>query len=517
MTVTLKSNKYKHIVDNFARHFRTYKTVFTSKNGRITARKVFDKDYVVHNVLLRETLFPIVVSKNFAAALKESDIPLSEVDIVYNTDPKKYLVDISTKQGFVLRDYQVRYVETMTKNIKDNHTFLVDLQTGKGKSAIACYSIAKLKYRTCVLVKGQYIDKWEEDLLKYFDVTKDDILIVRGSDTLKNLMSMDKAPKFVIFSTRTMQAYINEYESLQIRKHFTYSLEPSELLASLNITTVLIDETHKEFHSIYKTVLSLDPTLLIGLSATLLHNDSSMNKLYELLYPMESRLTYLELDKYAVVKAISYRMGIDKHFVYTLGAHGYNQGEFELSIIKNHKLLRLFIDMIIHMFEEEHVKMEKEHHVRKKSMLFFGSVHMCTIITHVFKSLYKDRRVERYVSDDAYDDMILGDIIVTTPGSSGEAIDIPGLGTVLSAYATNSMQKNIQMLGRLREDPDITVKYIYFYCLDIPQHITYHHNRHQLYKYRVDRFLLGSFNFGGSIKYPVAIPNNLLKIKRKTR
>lgn len=513
--VRVIDGKYKNIVDKFNLTFRTYKKVCKKIRGRFIFKKEIDRDYVVKNDILREYFYTITSLQAFVQHLRHNNVVLSDLDIKYKTKPHRFKVDIPTSNNFILRDYQVKYINTMSKNIKKNPTFLVDLQTGKGKTLIACHTISKIGYRTVVLVKGQFVDKWRKDLKNYFDITDDDIFVVRGRDSLKELMEMDvdDIPKFVIFSSRTIQLYIESFETLQIQNHFSYKFFPNELLEKLNISIMLIDETHKEFHLLYKSVLALDPTLLIGLSATLLHKDKKMNMLYELLYPENCRLSYLELDKYAYVKALAYRMNINKNFKYMLPSHGYSQTEFELSIIRNFEMLRFFINMFIEGYKEYYLPKDKE---GKKCMIFLGSIQMCTIFSEVFKQVFPDKIVKRYVGEDDYDDMLNGDIIITTPGSSGEAIDIPGLLTVLSAVATDSVQKNIQMLGRLREDKDgDRVDFIYYYDTEIPQHKKYHENRRSLFEKRVVKQEFGLYQFYYTKLNKFKIKPELLRIKKK--
>jgi len=507
--------KYKSTIDKFNNTFKTFKSVCKKLRGRYVFRRELDREYVVKNDILREYFYTITSLEGFAQFLKNNRVPIEDLDIKYKTKPHRFKVDIPTSSKFILRDYQIKYINTMSKNIKKNPTFLVDLQTGKGKTLIACHTISKIGYRTVVLVKGQFVDKWKNDLKGYFDITDNDIFIVRGGDSLKELMEMDidDIPKFVIFSTRTIQLYIEAFETLQVQSHFTYKYFPNELLEKLNISIMLIDETHKEFHLLYKSVLALDPTLLIGLSATLIHKDKKMNMLYELLYPEECRLSYLELDKYAYVTAIAYRMNIHKKFRYMLPSHGYSQTEFELSIIRNFEMLRYFVNMFIEGYKQYYLPKDKE---GKKCMIFLGSIQMCTIFTEVFKQVFPDKVVKRYVGEDDYDEMLTGDIIITTPGSSGEAIDIPGLLTVLSAVATDSVQKNIQMLGRLRKDKDgDRVDFVYYFDVEIPQHKKYHENRKQLFEKRVIKQTFSLYQFYYTKLNKFKIKPELLRIKKK--
>jgi len=480
--ITLLTQKLLPVIESFNKQYQTYRKDFI--RNRVVVVK--DKIYLVTNEIFKEYYYPITALRNFAIELRQHGFNSSDVNTIYKDKPKRFRVDFEFIFKYDLRDYQKKYVRTMTASLKKNHTFLVDLQTGKGKGVIACKTIADIGYRTAFLILPKYIEKWTKELHAYFKLKKSDIFIVRGGDTLMELMNMsqDELPKFIIFSNRTMYFYIKEYETLQFKEHFKFPVMPNDLLDHLNVSILVIDEAHQEFHSGYKTTIALDPTLLIGLSATLQHKDKKINRLYELLYPKETRLSFLALDKYQHVYAVRYNLPLNRQFKYMQGGYGYSQTRFEQSILKQKHIKKLFKKMFLQYVEEHYVKRRQK---GDKCILFFGSIDMCNMMVNVLNHQYKKLKIRRYVTGDSYDQMMKGDIIVSTPGSSGTALDIPGLITVLSGIATNSTQLNLQMLGRLRKLENREVRFVYFYCAQIDQHVRYHRDRVQLFSDRVEK------------------------------
>ena len=116
---------------------------------------------------------------------------------------------------------------------------------------------------------------------------------------------------------------------------------------------------------------------------------------------------------------------------------------------------------------------------------------MCTIITNYLKNKYKEFKVNRYVENDPYSNLMDGDIVVSTLGSSGTAIDKPNLTNVALTTAIDSLQSNVQSLGRLRElDGGATkVEFHYFVCDDVQKHLDYHYRKVKLLDQRAKTFM----------------------------
>ena len=101
------------------------------------------------------------------------------------------------------------------------------------------------------------------------------------------------------------------------------------------------------------------------------------------------------------------------------------------------------------------------------------------------KSFYPDFKIRRYCEEDSYEDMLGGDIIVSTVLSAGTGLDIPHLRVCIQTVCISSQVSNIQSLGRLRKLSDRDVKFCYLYANNIGKHKDYHMKRVELFKPRV--------------------------------
>lgn len=64
-------------------------------------------------------------------------------------------------------------------------------------------------------------------------------------------------------------------------------------------------------------------------------------------------------------------------------------------------------------------------------------------------------------------------------------MDIPGLRIAGMTTALSSMQANLQAFGRLRklkDWPDVTPRFYYFTCEDIPKHVEYANKKKEVFK-----------------------------------
>jgi hypothetical protein len=121
-------------------------------------------------------------------------------------------------------------------------------------------------------------------------------------------------------------------------------------------------------------------------------------------------------------------------------------------------------------------------------IVYCATVDLCTKVTEALTFRCPQLLVQRYTSDDDYEEMIKADLIVSTIKSLGTAIDVPGLRIILMTDAINSSQANIQAIGRLRrlkDFPDVTPEFLYLVNLDIPKHVEYHQNKIETFKSRV--------------------------------
>ena len=353
----------------------------------------------------------------------------------------------------------------------------------------ALYSIGQIKKRLGIVVLSQYTEKWVSDVLAIHEATTQDVILIEGSAAIRAIVQMakdDKLPQnYIIFSNRTLQIFIKEYEKNPELCNDTYGCTPIELFSLLGIGIMLVDEFHQHFHSVFKILIYSNVWYQIGLSATLLSTDPVVQRMYKIVYPEGTVYEGGELDRYADVYPVGFNIDQNsfkyiktKHY----GSNNYSHTAFENSISKRSDLLGSYAKLIKSVAEIFYTEPYKE---KDKLLIFVATVDLATTLTSVFEKLYPDKKVKRYCEKDPYEHVIEGEIIVSTPISAGTALDIPNLRVVIQTVNISSPTSNVQNLGRLRKLNDRDVKFVYLYCNQISKHRQYHRERMELFANRV--------------------------------
>jgi len=479
--INAESKQEAAAVNRAIKELINYKTIFT-RNG---VNVVPDKEWYAHNKFDNFYIIPSFAVSSIGYELIRSGIPTS----VIRTEPfpsykprKVKLTSIDKRQP---RDYQKKYISHITdKNTEANH--LVTLQTGKGKTLLALKIVDKLRYRTIVVVLAKYLDKWREDISGSFQLDDGDILTVRGSKELQSLFDTpEKAlPPFILIGTRTLSNYYKEYEN-NPSSLFKYSIKPQDMSRKLRLGTLLLDEIHSEFYICYMSMLYFNVPKVIGLSATFYSNDKQIERIMNQTFPLNKRLDFLKYDKYANVYAVRYSLFIHPKFKYKITTRqGYSHNGFENVVLNNVMLRNTYANMILHYVEEGYIKRR----VTKdgdKLLIFCSTVDMCDFITNKLREAYPKLFTNKYTQEDSYSDLLNADITVSTILSSGTAVDIPNLFTVINTISVKSIIQNLQSLGRLRKRDGKELRYYYFYNSNIPKQIEYHKERVKIFKYKV--------------------------------
>lgn len=394
---------------------------------------------------------------------------------------KNNKVRIPLYKEFTPREGQRFYIDNIVKT-EDVYNMLIDLQPGYGKTLIGYFSSVELGNRVAILVKPAYLKKWVEDIKKYSPLEDTDYYIIKGGNSLTKLFDMKKQDrdkiKMYVISTRTISLYFDNYYS----NDFKYKITPYQFMEYCGINNVLNDESHKEFETVFKILLWMDPERIIGLSATMDSDKRNMNYFYNLLWPRKNRLVSLfGIRKFANMLFYFFSLN-DGIFIPHKGFMGYNHIKYEQNILRNTKLLQDYIKMILFISEKYYNSRRTD---GRKLLILFSTIDMCTMMTNAFTKEYPNLSVKRYVEKDSYEEMLTGDIVISTNGSTGTAIDIPGLITAIQTVPISDKQLNIQALGRLRERPGEEVLYISLYCENLKAHKDNKEKRFHILKDRV--------------------------------
>lgn len=337
--------------------------------------------------------------------------------------------------------------------------------------------ISDRKERFGIIILPMYIDKWVMDVLSNTNIQSKDLMVVKGLDSIKALKyEHNQNAKCYIFSSRTLRMMIKNYEESREEFINDFDMRPIDLIPMLKIGSIIIDETHQHFNSIFKILLHTNVKYHLGLSATLFSDNYIVRRTQRLVYDSENVFKDFEYDRYIDVYALSYTIDpsiIRKIRTTSFGSNKYSHIEFEKSILRNEKLIESYYlimkEVIDYLFIDEYKKNDK-------ILIFVSTVRMADEILSRLRRdyIHKGFKISRYVEDDPYENLIGSDMVVSTIISSGTAVDIKDLRMVLMSVCINSTVSNFQALGRLRKLSDRDTKFVYIYSDSIPKHISYH-------------------------------------------
>lgn len=332
--------------------------------------------------------------------------------------------------------------------------------------------------RGLILVPSM-IEQWTNAILKFTQLTPEDVYIVQGMPSLAKLLKrIDRSlyPKIILASIPTLRSYLDGSDSYVNFPPFT------ELCERLGVGVVSKDETHLQFHANLLLDLTLNPSITIPMTATFETGSPNIADIFNSHYPSKIRFGEEEYDSYVDVYSYGYQLDarkLPKHMF--RGSMGYSQVKFEYWLLtKGKQQLQNYLENVVGAIINMHyinVAAQGE-----RLLILCSMVEMCEEVIAFIKKTYKDKTVTLYIGET--DDAVLSthDIIVSTPKSAGTGRDIPDLRTVIVTVSARSSPLNKQMLGRLRKLPSGNVPiFAYTHCVDIPSHVDHARHREVLF------------------------------------
>lgn len=486
MSVALRTN-----VQNLLDHIEAFlKTFYTIKGTAYTGtdNPSLDKRFV--GKLKTENTYVFHTNQFLHLVHYLDQIGFKFTDVVKG-DMRKYEIELENylvKDGWVLNEEQVPMSDFLVTNPSKSR--LLALRTGGGKTVVSLISLARIGWRTAVVILPTYIDKWCGDIPNVHVANRKDIMVVQGSKSLKGLIALAKdkeyVGRYIVFSSRTLQEYITQYEENPELCEQTYGCSPIELMPLLGIGTMLVDESHQHFHAIYKILIYSNVKYQIGLSATLLSDDAVVTRAHNVVYPKEQVYDTGTFIKYTDVYALSYFVpeNLMKYVKTTnYGSNNYSHTAFEQSVRRHKDLLAFHLRLYFNAFEDFFVDPYQQDDT---CFIYVATVKMADLLTAKLKERYPQFDVRRYCEDDPLSDLYEAEVVVTTIISAGTAIDKANLRTVIQTVSVSSTVANIQNLGRLRQlKNDKDTRFVYLYANNIRKQTTYHHKRQELFRARV--------------------------------
>lgn len=430
-----------------------------------------------------EFRFHINLFPKFIGALRERGIREESLEVNKHALKTPAKLKGKTFPHLVLRDYQEPIVQFLVE--RGCPIRVLSVQTGRGKTMMALKGAERLGYRTVVIVPAMFADKWHSDILETFDVDKNEILYVKGLKSLYGLFKMAAAgaltEDFILISSTTMQMFMRNYEcdtAITLEK----GPHPEEFFEILEAGFKIIDEVHKGIHLNIKMDLYTHIEKSAYLSATIDASQPFINRMNQMAYPNKDRYQGLAFDRYVAMIALEYNLLNPEKARFKDKQGNYSHIVYEQYLMKHPQLLKEYDRMNMELVEDLFIKTREPDHTM---IVFAASVDYCTHLTKQLRARYPDMSIGRYVGEDDYTVFVESTIVVSTVLSSGTALDKENLTVVLMTNSIDSKQSNEQSIGRLRrvkKYPDLTPRFYYLYCRNIPKQVEYHERKMENYK-----------------------------------
>jgi hypothetical protein len=400
-----------------------------------------------------------------------------------------YPVTLEIHEGWEDYDYQVPAIAFVTAPGLVNR--LLRLGTGKGKSYCMCRGIGQVGVRSIFIIRPSYINKWIIDIRRIFKVEMDDVFVIKKGDELKSLLARALSGekfefKIMLISNVLIQNWIKDYELYREQSALLgWPCAPHEMYQVLEIGFRTIDEVHLDFHRNFRIDLYTHVNHASSMSATMDADDPFRNRMQTLAYPGHERHGDGSIDKYMIGVGWKYQIRDPQEILRkTMKTGMYSQFNFEAQILKDKRLTRPYIQMIVDMIDVLYLE-DDFWKPGDKCLVYVASIGMADAVLAYLKSKYYELDVRRYVESDPYDNLMDGDMVVTNLQKAGANVDIPRLSTVVLAHAVDSKESNIQGSGRLRELKDgRNPRFGWLTNIDIPKQMAYHERKMKLLKNR---------------------------------
>lgn len=429
---------------------------------------------------LAESVIYLVRSLGGLATLKHTPFDRYAIVVVVQFDPSvnffdRYPIELENnyqRGAFRLKIKSIKHIgkkEAQCISVAHPHRlYITDDFIVTHNTFVSLWALEKLGKRFAVVVKPMHMDKWLADICGAFEDIEERVMFVKGNKALSALIDMAKdgsldADVFII-SNATYRSWVSYHEEDPVGTLESYGCYPDQLFELLGVGCRLIDETHQDFHFCFKLDTYTHVPSSISLSATLISKDPFIDKMYNVCFPREQRKPPPPLIKYANSYAVHFNYktpGLIRSSEY--GSSNYSHNAVEESILKHPQIKNNYYNLVDRVLKEGYFS---DYKAGEKAIIFAASVKMCTDLTNWLAKKYPDKTVKRYVQEDPYENVIDSDIRITTNGSAGSALDIPGLKTNILTTAIQSIQANIQILGRLRKRKDGGPTRFYFFVAD---------------------------------------------------
>lgn len=367
--------------------------------------------------------------------------------IDYNLIPNR----IQMKKGYEPRDrIQENAITFLTNSLQDKPEeakgpqLYLSLDTGMGKTFCAIYSIIKLRLPV-IIISFNLSEQWKEKIKEYTTARDDDICMIRGTDSVKKILTSNKKYSFYIASVSTLRKFSDYYKNFNL------------IFEKMGVALKIFDEAHNQYKANASIDVNSDIRFTFYLTATPGRSDYLDDRVYQNLFryvPMHGVYTHTFKNHYKIkyIKFNTFPKQIDRRKCST--SKGFNANNYFKYILENEEkslgmlgMIKYFADKILVPFPTHRV------------LVFVPSLeYMDFAYNFLTKNYQLSYSVGQYNSNvknlKEREKMLDRNLIITTIAAASTGKDIPYLKGILSLTPFSSQIICRQLLGRLRELQD---------------------------------------------------------------
>jgi hypothetical protein len=336
--------------------------------------------------------------------------------------------------------------------------------------------------RTLITVQPRYVTTWLKALGDILKLAPEDVLLwEQDLSRLPGVLASGAVnPKIIILTMTRIDVYLRN------EKKDPDAPDLDTLYKSLGCGLRIIDEGHEAIHQVCISLMYGNFPKLLLLSATLTADDPFINKIYKIMFPVNIRLKEPEPENYIDIVAYLYDINPRRYNLKTMQFGSYNDLTWEDSILKNEVTTRFYYDVAKKAYEDYYLDVREP---GTKCLFFFSKVNMCDVMLSMFQKDYPGEDFVTFHGEDTKGKnadklkYLKHENVITTPGSCGTGKDIDGLVTVICFHTVSSIQRNKQMIGRLRDkvlkmfDGRVRPRFVFAVCISQPKHKEYYQKR----------------------------------------
>ena len=363
----------------------------------------------------------------------------------YNVPTSKVInFTVKHKPRDTIQQESLAFLSSM-KNDSD-HSRMLNLATGSGKTYVAIATIALLQKRAMIVVDTiDLAEQWKNKFLFHTDIDESEILIISGKESLKNAENSDNYKVFIAIHKTLGMLMDEDINSM------------NQIVTDLGIGVRVFDECHVNFHNICMINALSNVDYTIYLTATPNRSDYKEDLLYSKVFNKVKSFDghKSENEKYHKVVLANFNSNpteVQKLSVKT--KYGFSMMKWanflETSALYTEYKKSLFT--IIDKF-----KLVENN---KKFAIMLPTIKLIEKTYDDIVDNYENVSVGKFIGDirkkEERQEQLDKSIIITNDKMFGKAIDVPDLDCLINYLPVRSQVNTEQIMGRLRNSPGHT-------------------------------------------------------------